>query len=570
LVLCMYVFGIVFTASLKDSENEDVQKYFGSLGSSMLSLLCNCVLLDDLTAIIPVIRQECGEALLWVYFLFMVIASFTLLNMLLGVLCEVVSETASYEGGKRTDELVDRLLRIAFKAMDDSQDGLLTKREFEEMEGMPGVQDAMLALGVDERSLQLHMDKVKQALFGVDEVQDVIDEGDTWMFSGIDSSEHDTFVRSFDKSVPGNEKTYASAFHPNVAGISLKARQTDKHFWFGLGQKPADDPNFYKTHGEEVACYVLEFCADGFVHGREFCEMSYNLEDEFRYDITRANEVVVFRGNEVIDIMQFDRCSGMYGMIWLDEPGAGVRVTSLYEEQHETELEIEEFVDKVITLAPNKRASNYEIQGLRRVMTRQCASIYDRMNSLLQELTLLDCLVPKEPPSPMTDKPPSALFSINPPRPMGHVGSNATKVSKAAFAHSSTPNGIPKPEVPYPPFPQNAPAPTCTYGSLLSNWQESSTQLAGYEPHPTPGFARPLQNMQGVPCEALFAALQLEVLPLGGFPELGPPGHLTSQLLPEAGGAAFSRSRGTATTRRMTFPVCDSLTKGSRCPPGIF
>ena len=105
----MYVFGIIFTqwgkqkedfngTSIDEHTGEEGTNFFGSLGYSLFSLM-QILIYDDTFALI---RATYGEApqmgLLLVVWL--VVGAFTVLNMLIGVICEVVSQTKKVESQK--------------------------------------------------------------------------------------------------------------------------------------------------------------------------------------------------------------------------------------------------------------------------------------------------------------------------------------------------------------------------------------------------------------------------------------------------------------------------------------
>merc|ERR1719478_1662254 len=79
LILLMYVFGIIFTSTFKGSECCD--EFFGSMGTSMLILFVQGTLLDDVTATMRVMLED-SQVMVWIFILYILMASFTVLNML--------------------------------------------------------------------------------------------------------------------------------------------------------------------------------------------------------------------------------------------------------------------------------------------------------------------------------------------------------------------------------------------------------------------------------------------------------------------------------------------------------
>merc|ERR1712196_207913 len=91
----MYVFAIIFTGQL--GKVPELQLMFGEMGLSMLTLFVNGTLLDDLTGVLRDILTYGGQTWVWVFIVFILLSAFTVLNMLIGVLCEVVTKTAAEE-----------------------------------------------------------------------------------------------------------------------------------------------------------------------------------------------------------------------------------------------------------------------------------------------------------------------------------------------------------------------------------------------------------------------------------------------------------------------------------------
>mmetsp|Transcript_23960 Transcript_23960/g.55311 ORF Transcript_23960/g.55311 Transcript_23960/m.55311 type:complete len:620 (-) Transcript_23960:57-1916(-) len=94
LSLLIYVFAIAFRQLAEDTVVGAV--YFKSVLWSMQSLLISCVLLDEIGDLVELIEDDQPHILSLLYF-FIVIAALMVMNMLIGVLCEVVSTVARTE-----------------------------------------------------------------------------------------------------------------------------------------------------------------------------------------------------------------------------------------------------------------------------------------------------------------------------------------------------------------------------------------------------------------------------------------------------------------------------------------
>merc|ERR1719335_1087701 len=110
LILLTYVFAIAFTQL---SVNTDVGDWaFSNVALSMYSLLIYGTLLDELSSLTDAMRAEVPHQLP-ILFLFIGLSSMTVMNMLIGVLCEVVSAVADKEKEEIMTETVSaKMLEI--------------------------------------------------------------------------------------------------------------------------------------------------------------------------------------------------------------------------------------------------------------------------------------------------------------------------------------------------------------------------------------------------------------------------------------------------------------------------
>merc|ERR1719161_1563146 len=110
LVIFMYVFAIVFMQ--QSANNEALQEYFGTIGLSFTSLLMHGALVDNISEVFNVILDASPflAALLLIFILF---AHFTILNLLIGVLCEVIAAVSVHEKTEMTVQYAkDNLLGV--------------------------------------------------------------------------------------------------------------------------------------------------------------------------------------------------------------------------------------------------------------------------------------------------------------------------------------------------------------------------------------------------------------------------------------------------------------------------
>lgn len=257
LILCMYVFAIVMTSQLGDPkapEHKYAEGYwvtdsdptgvelFGTLGDSMMTLFTRGVLADNLAETMQAIKDrggkiKCDEGvdpdaevcertggsllLLWVFIAFFIISAFCLLNMLIGVLCEVIQDSAEKEN--ETNQISDlrQQMSDAFAMIDTSQDGLITPHEWTSMSKNQNVRRSMASLGVEEKHMDESLGQMAETLFG-----EVTEELEPLVPST--SSRHGlTFEQFISKVVEIRPDTPASALDIEVLRIRVEREERE-------------------------------------------------------------------------------------------------------------------------------------------------------------------------------------------------------------------------------------------------------------------------------------------------------------------------------------------------------
>eukprot|EP00928_Gymnodinium_smaydae_P011598 TRINITY_DN14262_c0_g4_i1.p1 TRINITY_DN14262_c0_g4~~TRINITY_DN14262_c0_g4_i1.p1 ORF type:complete len:813 (-),score=191.96 TRINITY_DN14262_c0_g4_i1:85-2490(-) len=144
LLLLIYIFAIIFRQLTDGSITGAL--YFNSIPGSMYSLLLHGTFLDNLGPVCNTIgNPETGSPIyLILFFLFLSMAALMVMNMLIGVLCEVVSAVAATE--KEQMELchVREKMQQIIAAIDKDEDMRISKVEFQAI--LENV-DAMTVLG---------------------------------------------------------------------------------------------------------------------------------------------------------------------------------------------------------------------------------------------------------------------------------------------------------------------------------------------------------------------------------------------------------------------------------------
>jgi len=151
LVITLYVFSIVFKQMFGDYPElyPAVAESYGSLWLSSFYLFMGGTLCDDITSRMGDLREETGFSGMALFSLYVLISAFTVLNMLIGILCEVVTATADEEGRKAKVAKVQEMIGPVFDEID--QDGTMTvsRKEFEQLANIEIVREAFAEVGIE-------------------------------------------------------------------------------------------------------------------------------------------------------------------------------------------------------------------------------------------------------------------------------------------------------------------------------------------------------------------------------------------------------------------------------------
>lgn len=143
----MYVFAIILTQWAKTGGRLDkcvadgeicFDYYFGTIGKSLLSLMQILVYDDTFSLIRPTMDEAWHIGALLI--LFICVGSFTVLNMLIGVICEIVGVTTTEE----KEKVLRARVREVFAQLDADHDGGISREEFTEK------LDLLEKLGIDQ------------------------------------------------------------------------------------------------------------------------------------------------------------------------------------------------------------------------------------------------------------------------------------------------------------------------------------------------------------------------------------------------------------------------------------
>lgn len=146
LVITMYIFAIAFTQLAEETSMG--KRYFASVGTSMYSLLVYGTFLDNLAGVCMDIKNESAICLA-LFFVFIVFSALTLMNMLIGVLCEMVSTITATEKEVRIVDFVTGKLEAILDTLDEDGDKRISRVEFAKILQIPEAVLALDEVGVD-------------------------------------------------------------------------------------------------------------------------------------------------------------------------------------------------------------------------------------------------------------------------------------------------------------------------------------------------------------------------------------------------------------------------------------
>lgn len=133
LVIVMYIFAIAFKQLTEGNPvGEETFGYviFDSVPRSMYTLWLYGVLCLDFA---EGICDELGPAAALLYYFFILLAPYTIMNMLIGVLCEVVSAVASTENEANLIGYAREQLQAIMCALDENHSGSISQKEFHQL-----------------------------------------------------------------------------------------------------------------------------------------------------------------------------------------------------------------------------------------------------------------------------------------------------------------------------------------------------------------------------------------------------------------------------------------------------
>mmetsp|Transcript_8614 Transcript_8614/g.24752 ORF Transcript_8614/g.24752 Transcript_8614/m.24752 type:complete len:708 (+) Transcript_8614:78-2201(+) len=130
LCVLLYIFAIAFTQLTVGTSVG--KEHFSQVGGSMYTLLVYGTLMDNIGACLTKLGKE-HFVLGALFVVFVLLAALTLMNMLIGVLTDVVSAVAATEKESATIQFVANKMRKVVARIDKDSDGKISRKEFDEI-----------------------------------------------------------------------------------------------------------------------------------------------------------------------------------------------------------------------------------------------------------------------------------------------------------------------------------------------------------------------------------------------------------------------------------------------------
>jgi len=179
-LLFIYVFGIVVHMGL--GKEEDLKHKFGTLPRCMWTLLMDGTFMDStgdvLTTLIDMKKSNTVLSAI-VFLIFILLSAMTVMNMLIGVLCEVVSAVAQGERDEAAINLMKETILVELKQFDDDGNGMISKSELAHVMKNKEALGVLRSIEVGKECLEelqqmLFYDKPDDAAVPIDRIMELL------------------------------------------------------------------------------------------------------------------------------------------------------------------------------------------------------------------------------------------------------------------------------------------------------------------------------------------------------------------------------------------------------------
>jgi len=153
LVILVYVFAIIMFTLLKDESDVLIQERFKRLGTVIVTLVTDGAFMDGIGYVSRILLNQNHYVAEGVFMVFVLLSALTVMNMLIGVLCEVVTSVAAAEKEDGQIKLVkDRLLSM-LKELDEDKSGLISRYEVAQVLDDVNALSVLHSINVDVKCL---------------------------------------------------------------------------------------------------------------------------------------------------------------------------------------------------------------------------------------------------------------------------------------------------------------------------------------------------------------------------------------------------------------------------------
>lgn len=170
LSVLLFIFAVILRT--QSSENDSLKAMFSSVPSSMWILLLDGILMDGPAGRLSAIGEE-SSAMSYVFLLFIFLSHYTVLNMLIGILCDVVKDIAAAEKDRLAVHYLQTNVLELLQSHDRDSDRHIQKAEFELLMQNPEMCFVLTRFGVNVSDLM----SLKDVLF--EDIQAVEDDSDS-------------------------------------------------------------------------------------------------------------------------------------------------------------------------------------------------------------------------------------------------------------------------------------------------------------------------------------------------------------------------------------------------------
>jgi len=151
LLLITYVFSIALR-NLVPPDSEIAEDYFSTVPEAMHNLIVYGTFLDALSDFIIPVKEQSTVCFCFTW-MYIALAAMTVMNMLIGVLCEVIAAVAETEQESMMVDKVNEKFSDIVATLDEDHDGSLSWKEFQQIIELPEALSALESMNVDAESM---------------------------------------------------------------------------------------------------------------------------------------------------------------------------------------------------------------------------------------------------------------------------------------------------------------------------------------------------------------------------------------------------------------------------------